>query len=212
MLKRIIKSLAKTFFLGTIIFCLLLNLSLGSSTSESDLAPANTALQTDMTSPTKPILLPRAASVIFSQVYEINDDFIGGSSGDDDNIVDAGETIEFRLQLENNGDEVVTDVYANLTSTNPYVSISSSNQSYIQILVGQTSISTSYYIIEFDSALNASDIIDFDLEITANEGIWFDSFPLTIVGVPDPIYYGHIVSRNWRNSWWISAGRTTRQT
>lgn len=193
MLKRIIKSLIKSLFLGTIIFCLFLNLSLGSSTRESDFAPVDTTLPTDMITPIKPILLPRAPSIIFSQLYEINDDFIGGSSGDDDNLVDAGETIELRLQLENNGDEVVTDVYANLTSTNPHVSISSFNQSFIQIAVGETSISTSYYIIEFDSKLNASDIIDFDLEITSNEGIWFDSFTLTIVGVPDPVYYGHIV-------------------
>ncbi|MCK5159722.1 MAG: hypothetical protein KAR08_11220, partial [Candidatus Heimdallarchaeota archaeon] len=108
MLKRIIKSLTKTLFLGTIILFLFLNLSLGSSTKKSELAPANTTLPTDLGSPIKPILLPRAPSIIFSQVYEINDDFIGGSSGDDDNIVDAGETIELRLQLENNGDQVVT--------------------------------------------------------------------------------------------------------
>ncbi|MHA1200301.1 MAG: hypothetical protein ACTSQF_13325, partial [Candidatus Heimdallarchaeaceae archaeon] len=189
-----IKLITKTLFLGIIIFCLFLNLSLSSSSRTSELAPTNIIIPTDMGSPTKPIFLPRAASVIFSQVYEINDDFIGGSSGDDDNFVDAGETIELRLQLENDGDQGVTDVYANLTSGTPYISISSSNQSYIQIAVGETSISTSYYIIEFDSILNASDIINFDLEITSNEGIWFDSFTLTIVGVSDPVYFGHIVS------------------
>ena len=193
MLKRIIKSLVVNLFFSTIILFLFLNISFGSSTSESESTLPYTSLSTNMDSPDKPIYIPDAASIIFSQVFEINDDFIGASYGDDDNLVDAGETIELRLQLENDGDQLVTDVYGNLTSANPYVTISSSNQTYIQIAVGETSISTSYYIIEFDCLLNESDIINFDLEITANEGTWYDSFNLTIVGVSDPVYYGHTV-------------------
>ncbi|MHA1156130.1 MAG: hypothetical protein ACTSQK_08470, partial [Candidatus Heimdallarchaeota archaeon] len=81
-----------------------------------------------------------------------------------------------------------------LTSLNPYVSISSSNQTYLDIDVGATGISTSYYVIEFDSKLNASDDILFALEITANEGTWFDSFSLIVVGVPEPVFYGHKVT------------------
>ncbi|MBN1329729.1 MAG: hypothetical protein JXA54_09675 [Candidatus Heimdallarchaeota archaeon] len=136
----------------------------------------------------------KAPNVFVSQIYEINDDNIGNSIGDGDNKVDAGEKIELRLQLQNNGDQAVTNVYGKLTSTNLFVTISSSNQSYLGIGVGETRLSTSYYLIEFNSKFNVSDSVNFDLVITANEGIWFDSFNLTIVGVPTPIYYGFSVT------------------
>ena len=134
------------------------------------------------------------ASIIISSVYEINDDNNGNSIGDGDGNVDAGETIELRLELENNGDTTATDVFGNLTSTNPYVSIGSHNQSYSQIAVGATALSISYYLIEFNSKLNASDEIDFSLQITALEGSWSDSFTLTIIDVPELVFYGHVVS------------------
>lgn len=136
----------------------------------------------------------KTASIIISSVYEINDDNLGNSIGDSDGNVDAGETIELRLELNNNGDESVTEVYGNLTSINPYVTISSHNQSFSQINTGETALSISYYLVEFDSKLNISDEIDFSLQIIATEGSWSDSFTLAIVGVPEPFFYGHSVS------------------
>ncbi len=191
---KIIKSLIKFLFLGTIFLILLLSLSAGSISEKMESTNDLATLPIDNSSLFELKTSVRAPSLIVSQVYEINDDYTGDSNGDADNIVDAGETIELRLELENTGDQGVTDVYGNLTSTNPFVSISSSNQTYIGIAAGATGISTSYYIIEFDSKLNASDIISFNLNITANEGTWNDSFILTVVGVPEPIFYGHIVT------------------
>jgi hypothetical protein len=135
-----------------------------------------------------------APNLIISQVYEINDDYIGDSIGDDDSLIDAGETIELRLELTNNGDQAVTNVYGNLTTTNSHVTLSNYNQSYLQINPGEFGVSTSYYLLEFDSKFNVSDIVTFSLEITATEGTWFDTFQLTIMGVPDPGYFGHEVT------------------
>ncbi len=194
MLNKLIKSLVKVLFLGTILSLLSLSLTSGNISEKTeymhdlDTSPIGNSLSF------KPKANPRAPSLIVSQVYEINDDYTGASSGDNDNVVDAGETIELRLQLENTGDEGVTDVYGNLTSANPNITISSSNQTYLDIAAGETGISTSYYVIEFDSKLNASDIISFTLEITTNEGTWFDTFTLTVVGVPEPVFYGHSVT------------------
>ena len=135
-----------------------------------------------------------AASISISSIYEINDDYLGNSIGDGDGNADSGETIELRLELENVGDTTATDVYGNLTTTNPYASISSHNQSYFQIDAGETALSVSYYLIELNSKLNVSDNVDFSLQITANEGSWSDSFSLIIIGVPDPIFFAHSVS------------------
>ena len=135
-----------------------------------------------------------AASIIISSVYEINDDNLGSSIGDGDGNVDAGETIELRLELNNNGDETATEVYGNLTSINPFVTISSHNQSYSQINAGNTALSVSYYLIEFNSKLNVSNEIDFSLQIIAAEGSWSDTFILIIIGVPEPVFYGHSVA------------------
>ncbi|NHJ47738.1 MAG: hypothetical protein FK733_08120, partial [Asgard group archaeon] len=136
----------------------------------------------------------KTPNLVVSQVYEINDDYIGASYGDDDNLVDAGETIELRLELQNTGDEAVTNVFGNLTTSNPFVSLSSFNQSYLQINPGETALSISYYLLEFDSIFNVSDVITFSLEMTATEGTWFDTFQLTIMGIPEPSYYGYEVT------------------
>ena len=135
-----------------------------------------------------------AASVKISSVYEINDDNNGNSIGDGDGTIDAGETIELRLELINNGDEAATDVYGNLTSTNPFVLISAHNQSFSLINAGEKALSISYYLVEFNSRFNANDEIDFSLQIIALEGSWSDSFTLTIIGFPEPVFYGHSVS------------------
>ncbi|MHA1126732.1 MAG: hypothetical protein ACTSQX_13990 [Candidatus Heimdallarchaeota archaeon] len=173
MFKKSIKSLMVILFLGAFLSIVFLSQSTGTITGEQDF-------------PVEPILKPNAPSLEVYAIYEINDDTIGSSDGDDDNLVD-------RLEIENTGDQGVTGVNGNISTINPFVDIHTSIQSYLDIAAGATGITTSYYVVEFDCNFNASDIINFDLEITTNEGTWYDSFDLTIIGVPDPVYMGYTV-------------------
>ena len=136
----------------------------------------------------------KAPNLVVSRIYEINDDIAGSSDGNGDGFVDAGETIELRLELENTGDENVTNVYGNITTSNNFVTLSSFNQSYLHINAGATSVSSSYYLLEFDSRFNLSDIVFFTINITADEGSWIDNFEISINGIADPEYYGFIVN------------------
>jgi len=131
--------------------------------------------------------------VLIFRVFEINNDFIGSSKGDDDNLIDAGETIELRLEAINNGNEDANNVYGNLTTNNPFVTLLTYNQSYLQVAAGETAMSVSYYILEFNSKLNVSDEISFSVLFTADEGSWSDDFNLTIMGCAEPAYYGYKV-------------------
>ncbi|MHA1244287.1 MAG: hypothetical protein ACTSP7_06895 [Candidatus Heimdallarchaeota archaeon] len=180
MFKKSIKSLIEILLFGAVLSILFLSLSSGAIIGESE-------------SPFEPIIRPNAPILDIYRIYEINDDDIGASEGDDDNIVDAGETIELRLEIENTGDQGVTNVAGNISSLNLFVDIQTSLQTYLDIAAGATGISISYYVVEFDCNFNASDIVSFDLEITTNEGTWYDTFDLTIVGVPDPVFMGHTV-------------------
>jgi hypothetical protein len=129
-----------------------------------------------------------------SEIYEINDDYLGSSEGDGDGLIDAGETVELRLQLENVGNQTATNIYGNLTTVNDNVKLNSWNQSFLQIAAGDKGLSVSYFIIEFNSKLAEDDEIAFTLDINAIEGYWSDTFILQVNGVPLPEYYGHIVT------------------
>jgi len=180
MFKKSIKSLIEILLFGAVLSIVFISLSSGAIVGEPE-------------SQFEPIIRPNAPTLEIYTIYEINDDNIGSSEGDDDNIVDAGETIELRLEIENIGDQGVTNVAGNISSLDPFVDIQTSIQTYLDIAAGARGISISYYVVEFAFNFNASDIVNFDLEITTNEGTWYDTFDLTIVGVPDPVYMGHTV-------------------
>ena len=99
MFKKSIKSLIVILFLGTILSILFLSLSSGAIPGKPESPLDLATLSFDSKSPFEQKIGINAPTLIVSQVYEINDDYVGASFGDDDNIVDAGETIELRLQL-----------------------------------------------------------------------------------------------------------------
>ncbi|MHA1126773.1 MAG: hypothetical protein ACTSQX_14200, partial [Candidatus Heimdallarchaeota archaeon] len=74
MFKKSIKSLMVILFLGAILSIVFLTQTTGTITGEQD-------------SPVEPILKPNAPSLEVYAIYEINDDTIGSSDGDDDNLV-----------------------------------------------------------------------------------------------------------------------------
>ncbi|HUU89272.1 MAG TPA: hypothetical protein VMX17_16175, partial [Candidatus Glassbacteria bacterium] len=115
MFKKSIKSFMLLLFLGILISILYLSNTPGYVSGTQD-------------SPIVHNLKPNAPTLEINRIYEINDDSIGSSEGDADNIVDAGETIELRLEIKNTGDQGVTGVAGNISSTNPFVDIQTSLQ------------------------------------------------------------------------------------
>lgn len=90
-----------------------------------------------------------------------DDDKTGGSRGNNDQQVDAGETIELTIELKNNGATSASNVSATLTSSSTHVSISGNQSSFGNIASGGTKTSLSKYVFTINK--NAPEILVNDL-------------------------------------------------
>lgn len=108
---------------------------------------------------------------IFISNLSFDDDKTGNSNGNNDQQVDAGETIELGVELKNNGVSGATNVSATLTCGSPYVSISNNNSSYGDISSGGTKTSLTKYVFTIDKdapeiSVNDLNPVKFILQIT----------------------------------------------
>ncbi len=94
---------------------------------------------------------------IFISNLTFDDDKTGSSNGNNDEQIDAGETLELTVDLKNNGATDATNVSAILTCSSPYVSISNNSTSYGNISSGGTTSSLSKYVFTIDK--NAPEIL-----------------------------------------------------
>jgi hypothetical protein len=130
------------------------------------------------------------ADVVYHS-HTIDDDDVGGSSGNGDGTVDAGETIELPVVLENVGTRGATGVAATLgVSGDPYVTITDNYEEYGDIGAGGTGQSLEDYDFQVSSDCPDGHTIDFMLDIASNEGSWQDVFAVQ-VQAPVVVYDSH---------------------
>jgi hypothetical protein len=84
-----------------------------------------------------PSVTAPAVPVLVDQGFTIDDDAIGGTFGDGDGVFNAGETIDLRVPLKNNGTPAPS-VTATLSTTDPQVSIITPGATYGPIGAGAT--------------------------------------------------------------------------
>lgn len=121
--------------------------------------------------------------------FQVDDDDAGNSQGDNDGKIDAGETIELGLTLQNVGDQNALDVSATLTSSNLNVNIINGFQEFGTIPHSSTGISSSFYVLKIKSSCSSDYYITLDIEIQAsNGGPWNDNFQIHVIGCGNPSY------------------------
>lgn len=117
-------------------------------------------------------------------VYESNavqDDGGYGSSGDGDNIADAGETIALWVALRNSGTENAIGVSANIAEGSPYATITDNASSYGTVLAGATDGASDPFVLQITGTPPDETPISFDLTITdSNDSVWTDAFSITL--------------------------------
>ena len=77
------------------------------------------------------VVQPSCGPIIVMESMIIDDPSLGG---DGDGLIDAGERINFAVKLKSDGSTPAEGLYAKLSSDDPYVNITSSRQSYGEIL------------------------------------------------------------------------------
>jgi hypothetical protein len=118
----------------------------------------------------------------------VDDDNLDNSSGDDDGIVDCGETIELYVDLFNQGADPAVSIVATISTSDPYITfLFNTSSNYPDIPGGSTGTNFDDFDFAVDPATPDGHIINFDLDITAaNGGPWSDSFAVPVTcGVPE---------------------------
>ncbi|MBU8893236.1 MAG: T9SS type A sorting domain-containing protein [Bacteroidales bacterium] len=101
------------------------------------------------------------------------------SSGDNDELVEPGESIEMPLTLANTGNATANNVTAILSTTDSDITISDDSESYTAITAAGTAICTADYDFSVSSTCPEKDVT-FTLNITSDEGSWTDQFTVHI--------------------------------
>jgi hypothetical protein len=129
--------------------------------------------------------------------HSIDDDNNGDSEGDGDGYVEPGETIELKVKLKNTGDAEANNVYAILSTTTSWITITDNYAGYGNIPAGSIKECNDEYVFHVGNPggkLAEVIYVRFDLDIHSNEGTWSDYFYIPMYpggGTPNLEYYDH---------------------
>ncbi|MBC8526731.1 MAG: choice-of-anchor D domain-containing protein, partial [Candidatus Cloacimonetes bacterium] len=124
--------------------------------------------------------IPEEGPFLIYDSYEIDD-----SQGNNNGIVNPGETIAMSINLRNVGIETAFDVYATLSTIDPFVNITDSVKFFGNIDSSGTGTSIGYYIFGVATICPDQHDIIFDLSITSEGGYeWSSSFVVEVLS-PD---------------------------
>jgi len=113
--------------------------------------------------------------------HTVQDNGGSGSSGDNDGIADAQETIALWVDLQNSGSLNAYGISAIFSSTSPYVNITDNSSNYGTIAVGDTESSADPFIVQLLGTPDDSSVISFNLNITDVAGsTWTSQFDLIV--------------------------------
>jgi hypothetical protein len=132
--------------------------------------------------------------------FPVDDDSAGGSSGNANGGIDAGETIESLVTLHNIGAVTATDVEAELSCDNQYVSLLDSTTSCPSIGPGGQEVAAEPFLFEVDPQTPDGEMLDFAIQMSCADTVvtghvsFATMAPLLTVG--DFSYYDSVVGNN----------------
>jgi hypothetical protein len=126
--------------------------------------------------------------VIAFEEYEMDDDAQGGSTGNGNGYFDAGETVEISLRLHNYGGNPATDVFGQLITQDPYVTILDGMQSFGNIPGSGSALSEGPFRCALSEDIPNGHHIDFSLEVTGSGGAEWKTFFTVTVMQPNLVY------------------------
>jgi hypothetical protein len=125
--------------------------------------------------------------------YYVDDDSLGQSRGNHDGDVDFGETIELPIVLENLGDSAAYNVSATLRTTHPLVSVIDSQKAFGNIPAHDTARCSDAFVFEVSPQIKDSEIVTFQLTITATNGSWTYPNLNILVHAPVLVYKSKVI-------------------
>ena len=112
-----------------------------------------------------------------NMAYVVYNDFIiNDAAGNNDGILDYGETVLLSLTLENVGLVDAMGVNADIASASTFITINDNTASFGDILSLQTATVTDEYEFELSADVNDLELITFNVEATDGDSIWNSMF------------------------------------
>ncbi len=133
---------------------------------------------------------------LFIADNSIDDDDAGSSSGNSDGQIDAGETIELTITLENSGSQNAANVTAILSCDPTYITITQNQSSYGDIIVQSQAVCQNKYIFQVNADTPDDESIEFTLNIQDNVPNNYEDKFYIQVGAPELDHIKNIVIAN----------------
>ncbi len=120
-----------------------------------------------------PILPPEGPYLVFDHCIIFDDE------GDNDGILDEGETVDLDICVENVGVDATYDVVGTLSCDDGYVSILVGTQDFGDIPSGSLGTCLLPFEIYIDGAVPDEHVMQFTITMVSAEGMWESTFYLT---------------------------------
>lgn len=114
--------------------------------------------------------------------HTVDDDNLGGSSGDNDHIINPGEIVQIPLTFKNYGSSTTaTGVSVTATENDPYVTLTNAVQSFPNLAPGETGNSSGSLFLNIAADCPHGHIIHLDFATNSNQGSWIGGLDLEVV-------------------------------
>jgi hypothetical protein len=113
--------------------------------------------------------------------HTIDDDNQGGSTGDNDGIINPGETVQIPTVFKNYGNATTaTGVSVTASETDPYVTLSSATQTFPNLAPGATGNSSGSFLLNIAPDTPHGHPIQLNLVTTSSQGTWTGVLDLSV--------------------------------
>lgn len=114
---------------------------------------------------------------------EISDNELSGI-GNNNNLIEPGETIEISFSLKNSGSFDSRNVSAAISTTDPDITFKDEVVSFGDISIGESKLCPSEFNFSVSPGCSGDKEVTFRIEISSDEGTWTDQFDLHIYPLP----------------------------
>ena len=122
--------------------------------------------------------LPAALPLLGIFNQQVDDDF--NQSGDNNGVPEPGESFKLTLWVNNTGEGHAHNVFAGLSTEDPYITISDSDDFFGFVPAGEYKKCQDGFVVTISEECPAR-VITFNLAISSEEGVWFDQLTLTVI-------------------------------
>ena len=122
-------------------------------------------------------------------------------------IISAGDTVDLDITINNIGIGTATNVSGIISTNSPYITITNNYSTFNNISAPATSQNQTPYQFSISSLCPNNELIEFELELSSNQGAWNSSFSI-VVGLYADSFESDFNNLDWQFSsipWEIGA-------